>query len=294
MPPRNWLDAVLGLRMRPQSNEPSRRRTRTSPVMRVDRDFGELRAVGMHRIFHRLHRHRSVGPRLEGAALRARQDRRVGLVLCRIVGLGEPLILRDHVAGAKPGERTVVAGKLQQRLDQRVRGGSDGGKRACGLRRAARHRAGGKAAVAIFERHLLQRQAEPVGGMLRLNGRGAHAHLVARGRHRGVAVGVQADLRGDAGKAVIGIGGGRDAHADQPFAFAAGAEAPCACSSRSAPRRRHRPSPDGARKTHCRWSGLFPARCGGAARSDRCRAVRRVRRSRSPARRCRRIRRARA
>ena len=32
MPPRNWLAAVLGFRMRPQSNEPRKRRTRTSPV----------------------------------------------------------------------------------------------------------------------------------------------------------------------------------------------------------------------------------------------------------------------
>ena len=32
MPPRNWLRAVLGLRMRPQSNEPSTRLTRVSAV----------------------------------------------------------------------------------------------------------------------------------------------------------------------------------------------------------------------------------------------------------------------
>ena len=32
MSPRNWLAAVLALRMRPQSNEPRNRLTRTSPV----------------------------------------------------------------------------------------------------------------------------------------------------------------------------------------------------------------------------------------------------------------------
>ena len=32
MPPRNWLAAVLAFRMRPQSNEPRKRLTRTSPV----------------------------------------------------------------------------------------------------------------------------------------------------------------------------------------------------------------------------------------------------------------------
>jgi hypothetical protein len=37
MPPRNWLEAVLGLRMRPQSNEPRKRLTRGSPVMALTR-----------------------------------------------------------------------------------------------------------------------------------------------------------------------------------------------------------------------------------------------------------------
>jgi len=37
MPPRNWLAAVLGLRMRPVSNEPSQRDTRTSPVTSLTR-----------------------------------------------------------------------------------------------------------------------------------------------------------------------------------------------------------------------------------------------------------------
>ena len=37
MPPRNWLAAVLGLRMRPQSNEPSKRLTRGSPVTALTR-----------------------------------------------------------------------------------------------------------------------------------------------------------------------------------------------------------------------------------------------------------------
>ena len=32
MPPRNWLRAVLALRMRPQSNEPGKRLTRGWPV----------------------------------------------------------------------------------------------------------------------------------------------------------------------------------------------------------------------------------------------------------------------
>ena len=32
MPPRNWLAAVLALRIRPQSNEPRKRLTRISPV----------------------------------------------------------------------------------------------------------------------------------------------------------------------------------------------------------------------------------------------------------------------
>jgi len=33
MPPRNWLRAVFAFRMRPQSNEPSSRLTRVSPVI---------------------------------------------------------------------------------------------------------------------------------------------------------------------------------------------------------------------------------------------------------------------
>lgn len=37
MPPRNWLAAVLGLRMRPQSKDPSRRETRGSPVTALTR-----------------------------------------------------------------------------------------------------------------------------------------------------------------------------------------------------------------------------------------------------------------
>ena len=37
MPPRNWLAAVLALRMRPQSNEPRKRLTRGSPVTALTR-----------------------------------------------------------------------------------------------------------------------------------------------------------------------------------------------------------------------------------------------------------------
>ena len=37
MPPRNWLVAVLALRMRPQSNEPRKRLMRVSPVTALTR-----------------------------------------------------------------------------------------------------------------------------------------------------------------------------------------------------------------------------------------------------------------
>ena len=37
MPPRNWLAAVFGLMMRPQSKEPRKRLTRTSPVTALTR-----------------------------------------------------------------------------------------------------------------------------------------------------------------------------------------------------------------------------------------------------------------
>ena len=37
IPPRNWLAAVRGFRMRPQSNDPSNRPTRSSPVTALTR-----------------------------------------------------------------------------------------------------------------------------------------------------------------------------------------------------------------------------------------------------------------
>ena len=46
MPPISCDRAVLALRMRPAANTPSMRRRRTSPVVGVDADLGEVRAVG--------------------------------------------------------------------------------------------------------------------------------------------------------------------------------------------------------------------------------------------------------
>ena len=80
MPPRNWLAAVLGLRMRPQSNEPRKRRTRTSPVTALTRDLGELRAGRVHRVLHLLQRHRAAFLGLDAVAPRPPQDRGVALV----------------------------------------------------------------------------------------------------------------------------------------------------------------------------------------------------------------------
>ena len=49
MPPRNWLAAVLALRIRPQSNEPRNRLTRGLAGDRVDAHLAEHRAIAVHR-----------------------------------------------------------------------------------------------------------------------------------------------------------------------------------------------------------------------------------------------------
>ena len=122
------------------------------------------------------------------------------------------------------------------------------------------------------------RQAEAVGGGLALGGGGAHAHLVRGDVDGGAAIGGQGDPRRAAGHAVVGIGAGGAAHADQPLAVPDRGRAwGCAAPSRSARPRRARPRRCGGRRRGGRRSGPFRARCGGGARSGRCRARRRAR-----------------
>ncbi len=86
----------------------------------------------------------------------------------------------------------------------------------------------------------VERQSEPLGGVLRLDGRGAHAHLVARHLHDGAPVGGEPDAGGAAGHAVIGIGGGRARpcrSATRPRGASRGAGLRCSQPNRSAPRR---------------------------------------------------------
>ena len=45
IPPLNWLAAVLGLRIVPQSNDPSNRSTRTSPVTALTRSSQKMADV---------------------------------------------------------------------------------------------------------------------------------------------------------------------------------------------------------------------------------------------------------
>jgi hypothetical protein len=67
---------------------------------------------------------------------------------------------------------------------------------------------------------VLDRQAQALGGVLGLNGRRTHAHLMARHLHDRATIGGQPDACCAARHAVIGISRSSDAVADQPIAFA--------------------------------------------------------------------------
>src|ERR1700681_2306028 len=75
MPPLNWLVAVFALRIRPQSNEPKKARDPTLPSDSVHPNLAELRAVGVHRVFHHLERRRRFCLAYQFVALRASEDR---------------------------------------------------------------------------------------------------------------------------------------------------------------------------------------------------------------------------
>ena len=137
--------------------------------------------------------------------------------------------------------------------------------------------------------------AQPLGGVLRLHRGGAHAHLVAGRLHHRAPVGGRAGCARAARHAVVGIGGGRHAHADQPFAVAPARRASDrAGPSRTARRRRDRPSRGGARRSGA--GGRVLLGLDAAPQLDRVHGhlVPRARPSRIPARTCRPTRRARA
>ena len=87
--------------------------------------------------------------------------------------------------------------------------------------RAAGQDDAGVGRVAVGDGYRLERQAEPLGRHLGLDGGGAHAHLVRGDLDPDVPVAGQCDPRDAAGEAVVGVGGGGAAHAGEPFALAA-------------------------------------------------------------------------
>ena len=92
MPPRNWLAAVLGLRMRPQSNEPRKRLTRGSPVTALTRTSQNI--APWECIDQCIVSSGGGGARLDRdrLALRAAEDRRIALVPLGLVELAQAAI----------------------------------------------------------------------------------------------------------------------------------------------------------------------------------------------------------
>ena len=97
----------------------------------------------------------------------------------------------------------------------------DGGANRSRLLRPSSDDNSGKSGVSVREGHLVQGEAEPFGGDLRLHGSGTYAHLVRSDLDGGVAQLRQRDPRCATRHTEVGIGGGRAAHADQPLALPA-------------------------------------------------------------------------
>ena len=104
MPPRNWLAAVLALRMRPQSNEPRKRLTRTSPVTLFTRTSQNKALWLCMDQCPQLERHRRFGFDRHLLAPRAAEDRSVAFPAGLIVERGEPALETAHLVGTKPSQ----------------------------------------------------------------------------------------------------------------------------------------------------------------------------------------------
>ena len=178
MPPRNWLAAVLLLRMRPQSKEPRKRVTRTSPVTAFDAGFAEHRAVGMHRPVGGFERLGCCGFGDDAVTTGALQDGRVGFVPARIAEMGEAAVEAADLLGFEAGERRVVAGELEEVGHQHTLGRGHRGADRGGLLRAAGEDDARHDGVGVEEGHALHGQAEAFGRDLGVGGGGAHAHFV--------------------------------------------------------------------------------------------------------------------
>ena len=121
MPPRNWLAAVLLLRMRPQSKEPRKAGDADFAGDGVDAGFAEHRAVGMHRPVGGFERLGCCGFGDDAVAAGALQDGRVGFVPARIAEMGEAAVEAADFLGF--AVRVEVGVERTATLRERVEGG---------------------------------------------------------------------------------------------------------------------------------------------------------------------------
>lgn len=175
----------------------------------------------MHRVGLCLLRIGGGGDDDELVTSRAFQDPGVALPAAGVGELAQPLVAPPDLVGGQSGQRRVVSGEGEQLLDERALGRDHGGDDGCRLPGAPGEQAAGERGVAEGDGHPLQRQAKPLGGDDRLGRGGPHSHVVGRHLDCRVAGLVEPDPRAAAGEAVVGIGRGRAAHADQPFALPA-------------------------------------------------------------------------
>ncbi len=283
MPPRNWLAAVLALRMRPQSNEPRKRLTRGLAGDGVDPHLAEHRAVASAST--------SAASRAAAAALastltssrsaRARIDG-VALAPLRVVELAQARRRgrRPRPASSPASGESLPASLSSSATSSRCAAITAAADRRGLLRAAGQHDAR-EVRVAVAER----RPRPSAGPAARRRPGSARSRCPCPSRARRPRPGrgpsrLERDPRRAAGHPVIGIGGGGAAHADQPLALAP--RRPAGWLRWSHPKRSAPVAvrlDDVARgEGQARRRDPSRARCGSAARSGRCPAARPARR----------------